>query len=69
MTKPKKWFLVEEDGVTLHNKDGPICKPNAPNSLGVILGFFNASEKLRGEKYNEEAVVLVSCLHSAISNL
>lgn len=60
MTKPKKWFLVEEGhAAVLNNCHGPMSKPNATNTLGPILEVTKASEKMRGNR-SEEAVVMVS---------
>lgn len=62
MTKPKKWYLLEEEhGIVLSTTDGPISKPNASKPLGPILEVLKAPEKLLG-KNDEEAVVMVSTL-------
>ena len=61
MSKSLKWFLVlEEDGVTIHNKNGSLLKPDSTVPFGGIFEVSLAPQKARG-KYSEEAVVQVSC--------
>ena len=60
MTKPKKWYLEESNGmVILKDLNGPIKKPNAAKSLGGILSVKTPPDEYLG-KYTEKEALMVS---------
>ena len=65
MTKPKKWYLEESNGmVILKDLNGPIKKPNAAHSLGGILGVRIPPDhdEYLGKYTEKEALMVSICL-------
>ena len=51
--------VEDEDGIVLHNSDGPYRKPNASSPLGAISIVSVATEENKG-RFSEDEAVLVS---------